>query len=209
MRRVLVGLVALVCVSAAACTTSGDAESAIDPGTGQMVAAPAVLRHTDQCWTLGDSRGKGSTTPPVFTGWGSWLVVLGCKNLSESGTGFSVQGYDGTTIPELFAASVALRGLPAKVYVSGDVNDALKGIDASAAIVAFHKRLADLGVQQVWGTAPYTSGTTRAFAAANLLVAKMNAAMPWAKNCAGPNPNRNTFDGIHQDGGTFAACIMK
>jgi hypothetical protein len=138
-------------------------------------------------------------------------VWLGCKNLAESGAGFTLGSLvSGRTIPEAFAASVSLRGLPAVVYVSGGVNDALVGTDASAEIIAFHDQLAALGVEQIWGTAPYTIGGTARLDRANNLVAAMNGAETWAKDCSGSNPNPNTIDGVHPtnaDSLRFANCI--
>jgi hypothetical protein len=106
----------------------------------------------------------------------------------------------------VYAALIASRGLPAKVYVSAGFNDALYSLDARLAAKEFHDVIASEGVEQVWATSPYSATDT----ATNARLEVLNASETWAKDCAGPDPNPNTVDGKHLTDAAaqaFAACI--
>ncbi len=215
-RMMMVGLVLVV--SAVACTTSPGsggittADSSAGGGSSGATVVPTgggIPAPSGEAWCLGDSRSV-NYDPLTGQGWIGWAQNLGvnCRSFGVAGTGFAVSSGWGPDLPTHFAELVNARHtLPATVYVSAGVNDAFQGVDARAAIAQFHDELAALGIQQVWATAPYTRSDT----AANALLEKLNAAEPWARDCAGADPNPATIDGVHpsqQASREFAECFM-
>jgi hypothetical protein len=220
-RKISLTSILVIALALAACTTAGGGS---DFG-GRAVGIQATPIPTAQCWVLSDSRGKNLQTNSGKPGWGSYVASqMGCKNFSEGAQGFTVRGEYHQTLPDLFASLVDMYGVPAVVYVDEGVNDALRGVDASvplsghaeSPIEEFHDLLTGLGIEQHWATSPYTAGgPTRLpglvpFDQANALLQKINAKTLslGAKDCAGPNPNPDTYDGVHlQTTEALAACI--
>ena len=195
-RYLLAGLAAL-----SACTTGG--------GGGADPTAVQQPPPTGQVWCLGDSRSVGTSS---FIGWGHY--VPSCTLYGEGGAGFVQQGIYHSSIPEAFVGLVQAHGAPAKVYVSLGINDSNHGIDARPAMIAFHDELTRMGVEQVWATSPYAAPYVDP--AVNARQEQLNAAMTWAKDCAGldPSPAASVIvdgTGVHQDtefNKAFAACIQ-
>jgi hypothetical protein len=176
-------------------------------------------------WVFGDSRCVGGQIygNTSFTGWCSYLLDIPsgflAKNFGYDGIGFTQNGNMGS-IRQWFDLVKSTRGWPSKVYISAGVNDAGRSIDASPQIRDFRDYLAVHGVVQVWGTAPYV-GLSSTSQPVNALVAAMNktvlgfgkdpnSTMIRVGDCAGPNPNPNTQDGVHPtnpDAARFKACM--
>jgi hypothetical protein len=203
----LVALVALVALMLAACTAPGGVGISGLDGLGGLGGSAAPTGQSRDCWVLADSRGMStqpnSSADGGIIGWAPY--VNGCVNYSQGGQGFTVKGMYGSTLSEWFTGLTSEYGLPTKVYVSEGVNDAIQGHDARQAAAAFHQMLDSLGVQQVWATAPYVADP---YTSANPALVDLNASLTWAKDCAGPDPDPNTFDGVHiTNAGAFAGCI--
>ncbi len=193
MKRLVV--TAILALALTACTTGGG-------GGGHGTAT--VPPPSGQVWCLGDSRGAG-TSKTI-----GWTRFVDCIGHAQGSQGFLQESVYGQTVLDTFAALVNQHGLPAKVYISEGVNDAYNDLDARAAAAAFHDLLTQLGVEQVWATSPYTAGDRPDLAPTNVRLAVLNAAMPWAKDCAGADPNLDTVDGVHPSTEfeqAFAACI--